>query len=125
MKMYLAGPMRGYAHFNFPAFNNAAKWLREQGHVVFNPAEKDVEIYGESIASSNAEGSIEEAKKTHGFDLRKAMATDLTWLCLNAEAIALLPGWQFSRGARAEHMAAEALGLEVCLIPKDVTRAQG
>ena len=41
MKIYIAGPMRSYPAFNFPAFHAAAKDLRERGHAVWSPAEND------------------------------------------------------------------------------------
>ena len=41
MKLYLSGPMRGFAEFNAPAFNVAAKRLREEGHEVNSPIEHD------------------------------------------------------------------------------------
>lgn len=50
MKVYVAGPMRGIPEFNFPAFNLAAKNLRADGHVVFNPAERDNERHGTDIS---------------------------------------------------------------------------
>lgn len=91
MKVYLAGPMRGYEGLNFPAFHAAAKQLRDAGHFVFNPAE-----------GSPLDGTI-----------RQCMAIDVAWICAFADAIALLPGWQASKGATAEHALAVALGLEV------------
>jgi hypothetical protein len=75
MKVYLAGPMRGYPEFNFPAFNLAAAKLRAAGYVV--------------------------------------LGEDMAWICAHAEAIALLPGWENSKGATAERATAIALGLKV------------
>lgn len=89
--IYLAGPMSGYAEHNFPAFNKAAAGLRADGHFVFNPAE------GSPLGAS----------------YRQCMAVDLGWMCAHADTIALLPGWQDSRGARAEMALAECLELDV------------
>lgn len=116
MKIYVAGPMRGIAEFNFPAFNAAAAELRAQGHYVFNPAEKDTETYGVNFAKNNATGSEEEAASNFGFSLREALGADLAWICSDAEAIALLPGWQNSKGAKAEYCTAVALGLQIIVI---------
>lgn len=112
MKIYLAGPMRGYPEFNFPAFHAAAKKLRDEGHFVFSPAEKDIEHHGKDISQNNPTGSLELATTTHGFSLRRALADDTQWICLEAEGIALLPGWEGSLGAKAELALAYALGLE-------------
>lgn len=105
--------MRGYPQFNFPAFYAAAAKLREQGHQVFSPAEKDDEIYGRAMAEANATGDEESAAKEYGFDIRKTMLIDCTWICKHAEAIALLPGWEKSRGVAAEKALAESIGLPV------------
>lgn len=113
MRCYLAGPMRGIPEFNFPAFYAAAATLRGQGHDVFNPAERDNERHGTDISIGNAAGCEETAAKEHGFSLREALGCDTAWICQHAEAIALLPGWENSKGARAELALAEALGLEV------------
>lgn len=113
--VYLAGPMTGIPHFNYPAFNAAAAHLRSQGHYVFNPAEIDVLTYGKDI--SNAEGCAVKAASEHGFDRRAALKTDLAWICDNAEAIALLPGWEKSSGANAERALANALGLKIIELP--------
>ena len=94
MKVYVAGPMRGYADLNFPEFYRVANLLREVGHDVFNPA-------------AGTGGEITQDR------LRKWMAQDLQWICLHAEAIALLDGWPESKGACAERAAALALGLKV------------
>jgi hypothetical protein len=94
MKIYLAGKMRGEPDLNYPAFNAAAQKLRLEGHEVFNPAAANLESW----------------------PINKILAYELTWLCEQAEAIALLPGWSYSLGARAEHATALAIGIEVILL---------
>jgi hypothetical protein len=111
MKFYLAGPMTGIPNFNFPAFNVAASRLRSIGHEVFNPAERDIERHGGvDISADNHTGDPALAAKTHGFSLREALADDTAFICKEADAIAMLPGWENSKGARAEHALAFALG---------------
>jgi hypothetical protein len=103
--------MRGIKDFNFPAFHEAAKVMREKGHTVFNPAERDIKQHGEGIEKSPT-GNLKTAEKK-GFNLREALAADLKWVCLKADVVCLLPGWESSKGARAERATAEALGLEI------------
>lgn len=112
MKIYLAGPMRGLPEFNFPAFHAAAAELRRAGHTVFSPAERDTAQYGTDISKGNATGSEEEAVKEHGFSLREALGADLEYICHHAEVIAILPGWETSKGVAAELATARALGLK-------------
>lgn len=112
-KVYVAGPMRGIPEFNFPAFHAASAALRQIGCVVFNPAEKDNERHGTDISKGNHAGCEETAAKQHGFNLREALALDLEFICREADAVVLLPGWQNSKGATAERAAALALGLLV------------
>lgn len=112
-KVYLAGPMRGYPQFNFPAFHAAASLLRAQGYEVFSPAERDEGIYGAGFATGNTLGSEELATKTHSFNIREAMFADLEYICKEADAVFLLPGWEKSKGANAEKATAEAIGIEV------------
>lgn len=94
MRLYLAGGMRGIPEHNYPAFEAAAKFLRSQGHFVFNPAENTA---GES-------------------DIRTCMAVDTAWICCCADGIAMLPGWEKSKGARAEIALAEAIGIPVIFL---------
>lgn len=121
MRIYLAGPMSNIPHFNYPAFNAAAAELRSAGHVVFNPAEHDIETFGKDI--SNPTGCAETAAKEHGFDRRAALKADLSWICDNAEGIALLPGWERSSGANAERALATALGLKIIDLQPSLTEA--
>lgn len=108
--VYLAGPMRGIPYFNFPAFHEAAARLRGMGYAVFNPAERDEAAHGKGVSDSPT-GNLDDIKV--GFSLREALAADTQYICLTADAIALLPGWEKSRGAQAEKALADALGHEV------------
>lgn len=117
MKIYLAGPMSGISEFNYPAFHAAAAKLRADGHEVFSPAEHDIEVHGVDISKGNDNGCDKQAARDHGFDRRKALKADLEFICLHADAIAMLPGWEKSRGAKAERATAIALGLEVIYLP--------
>src|SRR5215475_4852798 len=106
--------MQGYPSFNFPTFHKAAKYLRSMGHTVFNPAEQDIERHGGvDISQGNTKGNVKQAEKKHGFSLRTALAEDMAFLCLEADMIALLPGWENSKGAFAEWAVARALGHEI------------
>lgn len=120
MKIYLAGPMRGYENFNFPAFDKAALALRKTNELVFSPAERDRDVHGGEL-EKNATGNEDEAASNHGFSLREALKADMDWICDHAEAIALLPGWEKSTGATAEHALARALGLTVMILGKEYT----
>lgn len=113
MKVYLAGPMRGMPEFNFPAFHKAAATLRALGHEVFNPAEQDNLRHGTNISKGNATGDAKLAYAQHGLTIRDALGIDLAWICAEADAVALLPGWQNSKGATAERATAIALGLVI------------
>jgi len=108
MKVYVAGPMRGIAQFNFPAFHNATEYLRRVGHEVFNPAERDGDVGFDPTEMCGDEDLAEL-----GFSLREALAADTEYISKHADAIALLPGWENSSGARAEFALAKALDLIV------------
>jgi len=116
MKIYIAGPMRGIAEFNFPAFFAAEELLKADGHTVFNPARRDEEAHGVGFADGNTTGD-EVAAAQKGFSLREALKDDTSWIALNAEGIYLLPGWENSKGARAEKALADALGLDIQFAP--------
>ena len=104
--------MRGIPDFNFPAFAEATEELRRLGHTVFSPAERDIEKYGAGVSNS-ATGNEAEAVAAVGFSLREALAADTQWIALHANAVAVLPGWENSKGAQAEVALARAIGLPV------------
>lgn len=99
--VYIAGPMRGLPKHNFPAFDEAAVRLSAAGYTVFNPADYDREI-----------GLTEETKDEDVTDdiLRKCLRSDVAAITV-ATHIALLPGWEGSKGARPEIILAFTLGL--------------
>jgi hypothetical protein len=111
VKLYLAGPMTGIADFNYHAFHAAATQLRGAGHTVFNPADNDI---ANGFDPRGTSGDPAEAKAL-GFNLRKALKQDLSWICDHAEGIALLEGWEESKGARTEVALGHALGIEAWL----------
>ena len=106
--IYIAGPMTGYEDFNFPAFFSTAEAFEEGGWETINPAAHDLELWTD----------MEGVKKYANY--RDCLGWDLEQICYSADAIAMMPGWEASKGARAEHATAVALGLQIIYIA-DVT----
>lgn len=100
MKIYLAGPMRGYKDWNFVAFDEAEQKWRAAGHQPFSPAQ-----LFRSMDYSHDSGEDRD-------HVLHAIQVDLACLYA-AEAIALLPGWEHSRGATVELALALYLNLPV------------
>lgn len=90
--VYISGPISGMPNFNHDAFNTVAKWLRDQGYAVFNPAEND-------------EGSTH---KPWSFYMRLDIAQ-----VAQSDLIALLPGWESSKGCQLEIAIAERLEIPI------------
>lgn len=105
-RVFLAGPMAGCIEWNFPAFDETARSLRRDGFEVFSPAERDRDA---GFDPTEMDGT--EDLEALGFDLRAAMKANLAWICDHADAVALLDGWEQSRGAIAEVALAQALSL--------------
>jgi len=123
-RIYLAGPMQGLPEFNFPRFHAVAHALREGGNTVFSPAEKDIERLGHDLSKGNTSGSLAVAN-AQGFSLRQALAEDTNFICLEANCIVLLPGWEKSNGAQAEHRLAVALvseGMEILYLTEQMCK---
>jgi hypothetical protein len=89
MRLYLAGPMTGIPDLNFPAFHAAAARLRASGHDVVNPAEINSDPNAKWV---------------------DCMRQDIAQL-VTCHGIALLPGWEKSKGARLERHIANQLGM--------------
>jgi Domain of unknown function (DUF4406) len=113
MKIYLAGPMRGRPQFNRGAFRRWTETLRAEGHEIFSPQEHSETMFGRAV-TDNPGG--DERRIAGGDPLalsRTLFAYDLSWICSHADAVALLPDWQESRGASAEAAVARALRIIV------------
>ena len=110
LHLYLAGPMTGITHYNFPTFDHAREELRNHGYEVGCPAEMDRDEGFDPIA--NDYDGTENLDKL-GFDLKEAMLRDLTMICNWADGLAVLPHWNRSSGAQAEVATAKALNLPV------------
>ena len=90
LAVYLSGPMTGLPKYNYPAFHNAARHLRAKGYFVYNPAE-------------SFDGDTTRPREDY-------MRKDIEML-LKADMVALLPGWERSKGAAVEIAVATSLGL--------------
>lgn len=90
-RIYISGPMTGHENHNFPAFHAAADRFRKAGWDVANPAE-------------NFDGRTDLPREVY-------LRADMLMLA-QCEAIALLPGWEHSRGATLEAVLAAELGLQ-------------
>ena len=78
-----------------------------EGHEVFNPAAVEA-ADGEHIVSAPSAPPWQSK-----VSLRRVFSRDMEYICLYADAIALLPGWEKSYGARAEWALAVALGHKI------------
>lgn len=95
-KLYVAGPMRGYPEHNFPAFNRATERFRAAGWYVCSPVEIGEAAFGNG--NPNVSGG-------------EYLRADVREIC-DCSAIALLPGWEASTGARAEVALCISIGLD-------------
>lgn len=102
-RVYIAGPMRGIARWNFPAFDAARDYLKDRGFDVVSPADLDRKKHGDAIEF--------QTELPPGF-VRDALARDMAALA-TCDAIYMLDGWQDSKGARAELAFAQAVGFTV------------
>ena len=102
MRVYISGPMTGLPQLNFPAFHAAASELRARRYEVVNPAE------------INPDGALSWAQ---------CMRADIKALC-DCEALALLPGWERSKGAHLELHLAHRLDMQIGTVAEFVRAAE-
>lgn len=89
--LYIAGPMTGLPDHNYPAFFDVEARLRCAGYETLNSARID---------------EWNTLFRTWDWYMRRALE-----LVVLADGVALLPGWQDSKGATLEVHVAEALGM--------------
>lgn len=89
--IYIAGPMSGVADWNYPLFHEVTKAWRAADWTVLNPAE-----------SFGGRTDLPYARY-----MRNALK-----LVMKAGHIALLPGWQNSKGAQMEALVAARQGYQ-------------
>jgi nucleoside 2-deoxyribosyltransferase len=89
IKLYLAGPMSGLPDMNYPEFNRVAALLRAKGYEAMNPAENPEPL----------------CKSWAGY-MRLAIAQ-----LVQSDGVALLDGWDKSKGAQMELSIASQLDI--------------
>lgn len=98
MKVYISGPISKRPNTYKAEFARGFEWLRIEGHVPVSPV--DVSPY-----------SPEKTWLDYMRDDIPAM--------LQCDAVAVLPGWLGSRGARIEVILAWALGMKIIRLKKE------
>jgi nucleoside 2-deoxyribosyltransferase len=89
--LYISGPMSGLPEYNHAAFAEAARLLRRAGYQVTSPTDNGL---------------------PNSATWQQHMREDIK-LMMDCDGLAILPGWQHSRGANAEINLAHALGMSV------------
>ena len=108
--VFLSGPMRGYAAYNFPAFDRAASFLRLGGWTVLSPAAHD------RVTGFDSTKTLDEQPQ---FDITAAFRWDIESL-LQSDAVYFLKDYEASQGAVTEHAIAVSLGLRrMYEVPRD------
>ncbi len=120
MKIYIAGPMTGFDKFNFPMFDKWRDIYKEVGFEVFSPADHDRSLLNKGVEWVPTEKDATEGWKSWSVPnaptLRDMLGADLAWIAANATHIAMLPGWENSKGANTEWHLAKTLGLEILYV---------
>lgn len=114
-KIYIAGPMRGYADWNFPAFDYAAEQLKEEDWHVLSPT--DIDRLYEGWGDVPPEG-LDPGEEDFKRFIRRDLDILLEFSPENGDGVYMLKGWAYSKGAILEKALAEFLGLVVLYEPR-------
>ncbi len=105
--IYIAGPMRGYPEYNFEAFHAADLYLQSLGWDTINPAQVDI---------NNGFDPKTPQYTLIGKDLEDFIIRDIH-LVLSADAVAILPGWEKSKGVAVEIAIAKYTNIPIYVYP--------
>lgn len=104
LNIYVAGPILGQPNRNEDQFRNYARYLEGLGHYAFVPHD---------IAAWNHNGECPRGYSVEdGHSSACWIRGDLV-VMLTCQAVYMLPGWEWSRGATLEHQVAIMIGLRV------------
>jgi hypothetical protein len=120
--LYIAGPMRGVAWFNYPMFDRVAKELREAGNEVISPADEDRKQDGFDPFANPSHVNPDACTFPHQMDFGKTVRRCLDAV-LRCDELVLLPDWHRSKGALAELALAAWLGKRVRQVSFDDTES--
>lgn len=109
---YIAGPMAGLPDHNFPAFDRAAALLDAAGYDPVSPADIN-RWHGEVLYDFDA-GLVTGPL----YSWERCMRHDIAALA-TSDTVALLPGWQNSRGATVERQVASMLHIPAIHVDPD------
>jgi hypothetical protein len=110
VKVYIAGPMTGIEFYNFPRFFDAKMDWITAGHEAITPFDTNSAVWARHYGRPFDPYSD---KCDYGDPILAEMWLENMGALTRADAIALLPGWEKSRGATAELVVALGLGKEV------------
>src|SRR5947209_6461050 len=109
--------MTNYPAFNYPAFDDAAKSLREAGHDIICPAELD-EPHIRAAIMESPDGNLAALQEATGESFADFLSRDIKIVADAAtECVVVLPGWEKSRGAGLEVYVAGELGKPILRYP--------
>ena len=99
-KIYIAGPMRRFKHFNFPAFDEAKLKMEAQDWTVISPADID-RAHGFDPKNLPEDWDWSVIPDDDILKLEHIIPRDINAL-LECDGIYMLKGWLWSVGAFAE-----------------------
>lgn len=107
MICYVAGPVSGRENGNRAAFQAASDQLRDEGWRVINPTDNP--------RSAEAEQEARELgpERYHEGVAYRSIMQDCLRSVVGVDSMFVLPGWQFSRGARLEVALAATMSIPI------------
>lgn len=111
--VYIAGPMRGIAYFNYPLFDRIAKHFRDEYSLeVISPADEDRKQDGFDPFKNLRYANPAECVFPESMDFQTVVRRCFEAV-MRCDEIVLLPDWEKSKGAVAELALAIWLGKRV------------